>query len=98
MDSYGDATFTEQTTTGHRGFFQIGNRQGESVILAGKEISYDTIVYTSSTMLVNEDDFVLFGSSTATTISTRYAVGGVKTVYDGTTMHHKELYVKQEVV
>src|SRR3990167_2402808 len=49
-DSYGDATFTETTTTGFRGFFQIGNKVGESVILAGKEISYDAVVYTSATI------------------------------------------------
>jgi len=97
-DSYGDATFSEQTTTGFRGFFQIGRKQGETIILSGKEISYDAIVYTSATMLVGEDDIMLFGSSTATTVSTRYHVKGVKTVYDGIDVDHKEAYVVQEVI
>ena len=97
-DSYGDATFTENTTTGFRGLFQIGNKVGESVILAGKEISYDAVVYTSSTMLVGENDILLFGSSTSTTVSTRYHVRGIKTVYDGLPMAHKEIYVAQEIV
>lgn len=97
-DAYGDATFTEQTTTGYRGFFQIGRKEGETVILAGNEISYDAIVYTGATMLVGESDLLLFGSSTATAASTRYHVRGIKTVYDGATMDHKELYVAQEVI
>jgi len=98
QDSYGDATFTQQVTSGYRGFFQIGRKEGESVILAGKEIAYDAVVYTSSTMLVGEDDILLFGSSTSTAVSTRYHIRGVKSVYDGLTMDHKELYVEQEVV
>ena len=98
QDSYGDATFTEVTTTGYRGFFQIGNKQGETVTIAGKEISYDAVAYTHATMLVNENDVVLFGSSTSTSISTRYHVQGVKNVYNGLTVDHRELYLKQEVV
>ena len=53
-DSYGDATFTEQTTTGYKGFFQFGMKEGVTVNIAGKEISYDAIVYTAATMLVGE--------------------------------------------
>ena len=98
VDSYGDATFTEQTTTGFRGNFQIATREGQPIILAGKEIRYDAVVHTSGTMLVGEDDILLFGSSTATTVSTRYHVRGIKQVYDGTRIDHKELYVAQEVI
>ena len=98
QDSYGDATFTEQITTGFKGFFQIGNKQGETVTIAGKEISYDAVAYTHATMLVNENDVLLFGSSTATAISTRYHIQGVKNVYNGLTIDHRELYLKQEVV
>src|SRR3990167_1939347 len=98
QDSYGDATFTEVTTTGYRGFFQIGNKQGETVTIAGKEISYDAVAYTHATMLVNENDVLLFGSSTATAISTRYHIQGVKNVYNGLTIDHRELYLKKEVV
>jgi|SRR3990167_6827199 len=97
-DSYGDATFTEQTTTGFKGFFQFGAKKGESIILAGKEISYDATVYTSGTMLVGEDDILVFGSSTSTSIGTRYHVGGVNPVYEKGVVDHKQLYVKQEVV
>lgn len=97
-DSYGDATFTEQTTSGFRGFFQIARKQGETVILAGKELSYDAIAYTSSTMLLGEDDVLVFGSSTSTAVSTRYHVKGIKSVYDGMNLDHKEAYCVQEVL
>jgi len=96
-DGFGDATFTEQTTTGYRGFFQGNRTPGETVIIAGKELRYDAVVYTSSTSLVGEDDVLLFGSSTATAISTRYRVGGIRIVYDGLTADHKEIFVSREV-
>lgn len=98
QDSYGDATFTEQITTGFKGFFQIGSTKGEAVTIGGKELSYDAVVYTSSTMIVGENDILLFGSSTSTTVSTRYTVQGVRILYDGSGPHHKECYVSQEVV
>ena len=97
LDGFGDATFTEQRTTGYRGFFQIADRPGQTVVIAGNEIQYEAIVYTGATALIGEDDVILFGSSTATTISTRYHVKGVRTVYDGLAMDHKELFVAQEV-
>ena len=98
QDSYGDATFTEQTTTGFRGFFQVGNVPGQTVTIGGKELAYDAIVYTSATMAVGENDVLLFGSSSATTISTRYAVRAVVQHYDGIGVDHKAVYVTQEVV
>jgi len=98
QDTYGDATFTEQTTTGYRGFFQYGSREGETVTIAGKEISYDATVFTSATMLVGENDLLVFGSSTSTSVSTRYTIKGILYVYEGTTVEHKEIYVSQEVV
>ena len=98
VDSFGDATFTENQTAGFRGFFQFGRKDAEKIILAGREVQYDAVVYTTATALVRENDVLLFGSSTATTVSTRYHVRGVKNVYDGTTVDHRELYVAQELV
>lgn len=98
VDSYGDATFTENTTAGFRGFFQVANAAGERVILAGKELQYDAVIYTSGTMLLGEDDVLLFGSSTSTSVSTRYHVEGVRLVYDGLGPDHKQVFVRQEVV
>ena len=97
LDSYGDATFTEVTTTGHRGYFQVADRPGETVIIAGKEIAYDAVTYASASMLVGENDVLLFGSSTATAVATRYHVKGVRTVWDGNVLDHKEIFVAQEV-
>src|SRR3990167_2116535 len=98
QDSFGDATFTEQTTAGYRGFFQYGSREGETVTIGGKEISYDATVFTSSTMLVGENDILIFGSSTSTSISTRYTIKGIQQMYEGTTVEHKEIFVSQEIV
>ena len=97
-DAYGDSTFTEVTSTGYRGFFQSGGTPGETIILAGKEIVYDAVVYCSATTVVSESDRILFGSSTSTSISTRYVVHGISDVYDGLRMDHKALYVRQEVI
>ena len=96
-DSYGDATFTESQTAGFRGFFQSNPTPGQVVIIAGKEIQYDGVVYTGATVAVGEDDVLLFGSSTATAISTRYHVHGITEAYDGAEVEHKEIYVSQEV-
>ena len=97
LDTYGDATFTESQTAGFRGFFQVADRPGETVIISGKEISYDAVVYTASTMAVGENDVLLFGSSTATTISTRYHVKGVRKVYEGLLVDHNQVFVSQEI-
>ena len=98
QDSYGDATFTEQTTTGYKGFFQFGAKAGETIILAGKEMSYDAMVYTGATMVVGESDIIVFASSTSTSVGTRYHVQGINPVYEKGVVDHKELYVKREVV
>src|SRR3990167_1521554 len=98
QDTYGDATFTEQTTAGYRGFFQYGSREGETVTIAGKEISYDATVFTSATMLVGENDLLVFGSSTSTSVSTRYTIKGIQQVYESGAVDHKEIYVSQEAV
>lgn len=97
-DQYGDSTFTEQTTTGYKGFFQFGNKPGETVIIAGKEISYDGVVYTGATMLVGEGDILLFGSSTSTSVNTRYHIQGIIPIYEKNVLDHKEIYVRQEVI
>lgn len=97
-DSYGDATFTEQVTSGYRGFVQIpSGPTAEKVIIAGKEIGYDVVVYTLATALIGENDVLLFGSSTSTAITTRYRVNGVRNVYDGLAVDHREIYASQEV-
>ena len=96
VDTYGDATFTETTTSGLRGFVQYGRKPGETVIIAGKEISYDAMVFTTATMVVGEDDLILFGSSTATAVSTRYHINGILQVYEKEIVEHKELYISQE--
>ena len=98
QDSYGDATFTEQTTSGFKGFFQYGSKAGETVTIGGKEISYDATVFTSSTMAIGENDILLFGSSTSTNVSTRYTVKGILQVYESGVVDHKEVFVSQEVV
>lgn len=97
QNAYGDATFTEQTTTGYKGFFQYGSKTGETVIIAGNEISYDAMVYTGATVLVGENDILIFGSSTSTSISTRYAIKGILPVYERGVVDHKEIYISQEV-
>lgn len=97
QDGYGDATFTEQTTEGYRGFFQNADQRSEKVLLAGKEISYDAKAWTSATALVGEDDVLLFGSTTSTAISTRFRVAGKRLVYDGLEPDHAELYLAREV-
>ena|SRR2546422_5719096 len=96
-DSYGDATFTEQTTSGYKGFFQWGQRVGVSIVLAGREIAYDAIVYTGATTLVAENDVIVFGKSTSTSVATRYRISGIQSVYEKNAVEHKEFYVKQEV-
>ena len=97
-DSYGDATFSEVRNSGYRGWFQSGARPGQVLYLGGKEVSYDGVVYTKSTAMVAEGDIILFGSSTATTVSTRYHVQGIAQSYDGAVIDHKEIYVQQEVL
>ena len=96
-DSYGDATFTDVTSTGYKGFFQFAAQPGETVILAGKEVEYDAVVFTGSTALIGESDLILYASSTATAISTRYHIKGIKVVYHGTSIDHREVFVSQEV-
>ena len=98
QDTYGDATFTEQTSTGYKGFVQFGQKPGEIVIISGKEIHYDGMVYTSATMLVSESDFILFGSSQSTSIATRYIVTGIVPVYERGAVDHKEIYIQREIV
>ena len=97
QDAYGDATFTEQTTTGFRGNFQGAPNPMQTVTIGGEEIAYEARVFTGATMLVAENDILLFGSSTATTVSTRYHIKGIVLEYDGTSVDHKVLYVTQEV-
>ena len=96
-DSYGDATFTENQTAGFRGMFQIAGKPNQTVTIAGNEVRYDAIAYMGATVTVGEDDVLLFGSSSATTVSTRYRVNGVVTVYDGSVIDHKQVFVSQEV-
>ena len=98
QDSYGDATFSETVTTGFKGFFQYGSREGETVTIAGKEISYDATVFTSATMLVGENDLLVFGSSTSTSVSTRYTIKGIQQVYESGAVDQKEIYVSSEIV
>ena len=97
-DAYGDATFTETTTTGFRGFFQSAATPGSVVILAGTEVIYDAVVYTTATMSVQEGDRIIAGSSTATSLATRYVVHGITDAYDGLAVDHKEVYVRKEIV
>src|SRR3990167_10808901 len=98
QDTYGDATFSETTTIGFKGFFQYGQKAGETVSIAGKEISYDARVFTSATMLIGERDILVFGSSTSTSVSTRYAIQGILQVYESGVVDHKEIYASQEIV
>ena len=49
-------------------------------------------------MLVGENDILVFGSSTSTSVSTRYTIKGIQQMYEGTTVEHKEILVSQEVV
>ena len=49
-------------------------------------------------MLVGENDLLVFGSSTSTSVSTRYTIKGIQQVYESGAVDHKELYVSQEIV
>jgi len=98
VDSYGDATFTETTTTGYKGFFQYGMKEGVVVNIAGRELMYDAIVYTGATTLISESDRIVFGSSTSTAVATRYVVAGILPFYEKGTVDHKEIYVRLEVI
>ena len=99
QDSYGDATFTETTTTGIRGFVQFAKSPGETVILAGKEIEYDAAVYCSSTFTaVDEDDLLLLEDGVSPgTATARYLVRGVRRPYHGGYVEHTEIFAKREV-
>ena len=99
QDSYGDATFTETTTTGIRGFVQFAKSPGETVILAGKEIEYDAAVYCSSTFTtIDEDDLLLLddGSSPGNATA-RYLVRAIRRPYHGGHAEHTEVFAKREV-
>ena len=97
-DAYGDATFTEETSTGYRGFVQQAGTKGEYVILAGKEIQYDAVVYTQATALIYESDRLLFFNSRSTSIAQRYVVHGIEVAWDGYNVDHKNVYCRTEIV
>lgn len=96
-DAYGDATFTESQTTGFRGFVQWNTDPGEKINIAGREVSYDVSVYTSSTFLVGENDILMLASSTSTSIATRYPILAIRRVYDGSTVDHTQVLCTTEI-
>src|SRR3990167_1429362 len=104
-DDYGDATFTETYgTIVFRGVLTWSGSPGPKVKIAGEEVIYDAVIFTTATFDVYSDDILLmpvpetraFSSSTA--IATRYHVRAVRRPYRGTKADHSQIYVTQEYV